>query len=241
MTLFRLFLKAAFRDWTTISWSLIFPLVVTGVTVSIVDEATNRARFLGTVILLSLVFFSASGTAFVVLSHRARGVYKLVRLSPTSTLQFVAIFGAARICVAMLSGLIVGVASVAALGVPLSMRAVLLTLPVAVGVVVAFTFVGILIGNLGKNEGQVAAINNLVSLPLLGLSTCFFSRSTLPDWLLPVVDGLPFEHALAALRAAIAADTALWLQQLPWLLVLGVLSLIASVATFRWEPGEAIG
>ncbi len=236
---FLAFVRGALRDRTTLFWSLAFPLVMATVLGFVFDSADAREGLLGGVAFVSAVFFSTSGTAFTVLGQRNRGVYKLVRLTPTTTLRFVGTLALARGVVSVGCAAFVLLVCAAILRVPLEVPGVLLTLPALAAVVVAFTFLGFIIGNLANNEAQAAAINNLVTLPVLLMTSTFLPIGRGPAWVQTLVQALPFEHALAMVRGALAGAAGTALREATWLLALGLLGLAAAVWTFRWDPYAA--
>ena len=129
--------------------------------------------------------------AFDVLGQRNRGVYKLLRITPVRTPVFIVRLALARSIVALGCTLFVLAAGLFILGVPFSLAGLpMLFVVLALGMV-AFTFLGFIIGNLGNDESGVATLTNAVTLPLLFLTETFYS-----------LDGAPHLGTNAAGRAA---------------------------------------
>jgi ABC-2 type transport system permease protein len=105
---------------------------------------------------------------------------------------------------------------------------------------VAFSALGVIMGNLGDSEGAVSAWNNLVTFPLLFLTETFYSLETAPAWIQVVRDALPFNHYLTLTRhLAEGALAGAW----PYALItlgFGAVFLAGAILTFRWDSGQSL-
>jgi len=240
LIIWRALLKAALRDRISIGWALAFPmLLIVGMRVAFGD-ALDAPRLLSGTVAFSTVFFAVHGTGFDILGQRLRGVYKLLRASPYSVSHFiiwltlargaitvvaallVAAFGAGWLGLAITPGLLLGYGASAALGT------------------LAFTTLGVIMGNLGNTEGQVSAWNNIVTFPLLFLTETFYSLANAPGWLQVLRDILPFNHYLHLTLNLASGD--LVAAQSPALvtLVYAIGFLLLAVLTFRWDPTQPL-
>jgi ABC-2 type transport system permease protein len=234
--IFSALLRGALRDKLTLFWSLVFPLLLTFGLGSAFTEEAYRASLLGSVTLMSAVFFASSGTTFTVLGQRNRGVYKLMRVTPFSTVKFIGVLTAARLVVSALCVSLVVSAAALMLGRAVTLFSLVLLLPVLLVTMVSFALLGFTFGNLANNEGQAAALGNLVNLPLLFLSSAFYPLESAPRWLQKLSNVLPFEGFLQATRAAFSEDQGSMLRALPPMLGFALLCLLAAIFTFRWDP-----
>jgi ABC-2 type transport system permease protein len=229
-------LKGVLRDRISLGWSIVFPVLVM-IAVSIATgDAAYRLRLFAGVLAMSSIFFAVHGTAFEVSSQRNRGVYKLLRASPFSILAFVSVLTLARGLITLASTIIVGIAGTFILDVSLTVASILLTLVLLVIGILAFSFLGFIVGNVGNSEAQVASLNNFITFPLLFLSETFYSFERLPIWLTVLRDVLPFNYFVTALRFCLEGS---FTQSLfPTFIVLGFGFLFCTIAvvSFRWDP-----
>ncbi len=237
----RSLLKGATRDMISLGWAVFFPIaLIVGMRLGLGDALDARRLLAGTV-AFSTIFFSVHGTAFDILAQRARGVYKLLRASPYPVAMFVVWLSLARGLVAVVAAGSVAVFGNWWLGAGLS-GASLLFLGASAGLgTLVFTALGIVMGNLGDNEGQVSAWNNLVTFPLLFLTETFYSLANAPAWLQLLRDVLPFNHFLHVTLAMALGEPvdAVWVSAL---IVLGYggVFLVLAILTFRWDPAQPL-
>jgi ABC-2 type transport system permease protein len=231
--------RGALRDRISLFWSVAFPLVLLGVLDAFFADPLYRARLLIGLLAISTMFFALSGTAFEVVAQRARGIYKLLRVTPMRTSLFVADLALARTLVALLSA-----ALVAAVGFAIDRPAVdavrlALLLPVLLLGAVCFTFLGVFVGNLARQEAQASMLGNLVTLPMVFTSDAFYSLAHAPASVRAIGAALPFSHLLDDLAAALRGDATGLV--VPCLLLAGycLLALALATITFRWDPHAA--
>lgn len=237
----RSLLKGATRDWISLGWAVFFPIVlIVGMRLGLGDALDARRLLVGTV-AFSTIFFAVHGTAFDILAQRTRGVYKLLRASPYPVAVFVVWLSLARGLVAVAAAGIVAVFGNWWLGAGLTVTGLLL-LGASAGLgALVFTALGIVLGNLGNNEGQVSVWNNLVTFPLLFLTETFYSLASAPTWLQTLRDGLPFNHYLRLVLAAAVGEPvgAVWGSVLI-VAAYGCVFLALAVLTFRWDPAQPV-
>ena len=241
MTSFKLLLKLALRDRISLGWALLFPLGLMIAMNLFFDDPVYRTRLLAGLLAISSLFYIAYGMAFDVLGQRNRGVYKLLRITPVRTPVFIIRLALARSVVALGCTLFVLAAGLVILRVPFHVAGLpMLFVVLALGMV-AFTFLGFMIGNLGNEESGVATLTNVVTLPLLFLTETFYSLESAPVWVQVLRDALPFNHFLNAIRVCLEGNPSA--AALPLLIVLGygVLFLGLSTLTFRWDAAAPIG
>jgi ABC-2 type transport system permease protein len=236
---FRTLLRGALRDRLSLFYATLFPIaLLIGLGIAFPSPDYRRSLLAG-MLALSTLFFSNTGIAFESLAQRNRGVYKLLRATPYRTLAFVTNLTAARGVIALLSCALVALVGALIFGVPFTWQTALLLAPVLALGTLCFTFLGLTVGNLAQNEGQVAMLNNLVTLPMVFASEAFYSLSGAPDWLQLVSRGLPFGYVIDGVRAAMREDA--WGILGPCAIVASftALTLLLAVVTFRWDPDRA--
>ena len=228
-------LKSALRDRISLFWSVVFPVgLLIGLGV-VFDSPEYRGRLLAGTAAMGVFFWALFGIAFETLSHRNRGVYKLLRATPFLTVAFVLSMTIARALIALLSGAVVIATGAVAFGVDVGWRESLLMLPVLLSGTLCFTCLGFLAANLAGNEAQVSMVCNLFSLPMLFVSEAFYSLDKAPHWLQGLSRVLPFSHFVDALRLSLEGDASGIV--LPLLVLSGftALFLVLAVVTFRWD------
>ncbi len=241
MTSFKLLLKLALRDRISLGWALLFPLGLMIAMSLFFDDPLYRTRLLAGLLAISALFYIAYGMAFDVLGQRNRGVYKLLRITPVRTPIFIVRLALARSVVALGCTLAVLAAGLVILRVPFNIAGLpMLFVVLALGMV-AFTFLGFVIGNLGNEESGVATLTNVVTLPLLFLTETFYSLESAPLWIRMLRDALPFNHFLNAIRAPLEGHPSAAIVPLLVVLGYGVLFLGLSTLTFRWDAAAPVG
>ncbi len=112
----------------------------------------------------------------------------------------------------------------------------LLAAAVLLGTLV-FVTMGYLLAAVSRSQDAATAITQIVNLPMMMLSSSFFSLDAIPSFLKPVVDFIPLTYLADAFRQLMVAYPPLhplWLDFAAlggWLVVLTGLSL----RFFRWE------
>lgn len=234
-TALRILLKSALRDRISLFWSVVFPVgLLIGLGV-VFDSPEYRGRLLAGMAAMGVFFWALFGIAFENLSHRNRGVYKLLRATPFPTVAFVLSLTIARALVALLSGAVVVATGAIAFGVDVGWGESLLMLPVLLAGTFCFTGLGFLVANLAGNEAQVSMICNLFSLPMLFVSETFYSLDGSPRWLQELSRFLPFSHFVDAFRHSLEGDASGIVLPILILLAFAVLFLVLAVVTFRWD------
>lgn len=228
-------LKSAARDRLSLGWAIVFPLLLLiGLGIAFTSQ-TYRAQLLVGVLLISLVNFVFNGAPFEVLRQRNSGVYKLLRATLYSIPRFITALALARASVALVCLAAVMGVGLLFTGVQLAWSDVLTAFPVMLLGILCFSLLGIVVGNLANEDAQAAALNNVVTLPMLFLSEVFYSLQRAPAWIQALSEVLPFQNMLVLLRATLLHSGEAWLRPM---LVVGaytLLFLLLAVITFRWD------
>jgi len=243
MTILKTMLRGLSRDIHTLVWNIAFPVALLVGLGLYFNQTGYSYRVLGGVLTTNVLFGATIVTAFYVMSHRNRGVYKLLRATPFSTLSFItATTGARTVLMLAVSGCVLLVGAVL-LGTRLSLLSLLLVLAVLLVGTVCFTAIGFIAANLSRDESNVNMISNLIGFPMLFTSEAFYSLAHAPKWVVFIGNIQPFHYLVEAMRIAVfpgEAVSAIWL---PFGILAGftVVCVAIAVATFRWDsekPGS---
>ena len=236
-------LRGILRDVHTIVWNMVFPAAMLAGLGLYFNQPGYAEQLLGGVLTTNILFGSAIVTAFYVMSHRNRGVYKLLRAAPFSTLSFITAMTGARTLLALIVSSCVCALAVLLLGVRLSMTSLLLMLPVLLLGSVCFTAIGFIAANLSRDEGNVNMISNLIAFPMLFTSEAFYSLEHAPRWVQILGQLHPFHYLTEAMRIAINPEAGIS----PIWIPLGILALftagclVLAAVTFRWDSERPAG
>jgi ABC-2 type transport system permease protein len=235
-TIFRTFLVSGFRDGYLLFWSIAFPIgLLLGLGYYFDSQGYREQLLVGTV-SMSVLFGACITSAFFIMWHRNRGVYKLLRTTPVPTVQFVLAFSLARTVIMLLVSLVIWFTGAIVFGISLTWPAFLLVLTVLALGTLCFTCLSFFIANFARNEAQTSMISNLLSLPMVFTSEAFYSMQNAPQWIQVIGKLMPFSYFVEALRAAKQGEFMELFQPFLILLAFTVGILVVSVATFRWDP-----
>ncbi|MGG4393736.1 ABC transporter permease [Paenibacillus thiaminolyticus] len=241
ITIFRTLVFGIFRDIHTLFWTIAFPLALLAGLGIYLDDAAYTERLLAGVLTMNVLFGATMVTAFYVMAHRNRGIYKLLRATPFSIAAFIGAMTGARTALTLVVSCCIVTMAVLMLGVTLSVaNAGLMFLVLLVGTV-CFTAIGYIAANLSRDEGNVNMISNLMSFPMLFTSEAFFRLDGAPEWVRIIASLQPFHYFVKAMGAAIHASAASALVWEPLAILAGftVLCMTIAILTFRWDAEQA--
>ncbi|MGZ9586554.1 ABC transporter permease [Paenibacillus marinisediminis] len=237
LTVLTTLLRGIIRDIHTIVWNIAFPIAMLVGLGLYFDNPDYSNRLLSGVLTTNLLFSATMVTAFYVMSHRNRGIFKLLRVTPFSTLSFITAMTGARTVLALLVSVCVIVTGVVFLDIQLEPISLLLMLIVLLIGTICFTSLGFIAANLSRDESNVNMISNLMSFPLLFTSEAFYSLEHAPQWIRVIGELQPFYYLVKAMGIAVnpaGSISDIWLP-------LGILSLftvallVIAALTFRWD------
>lgn len=233
--IFGLTFKAALRDPYLLFWSILLPVggcILLGVFIKVPEYP---ARILTGMMAVSVLFFALVTVAFYTLAQRRRGVYNLLRVTPSPLWQYISAVSGAWTVVSVLCSLLVLAIGGLVFGITISAASVLLLLPILLAATIGYVFLSFLVSSLSKNEGHVNIISNLIILPLMFCSDAFYSLEQAPNALKIISRFNPFQWFINGLRSALAADITGWLVDLGLLAVLLLVALGLAIRTFRFS------
>ncbi|KOR76121.1 ABC transporter permease [Paenibacillus solani] len=235
-------LRSMLRDIHTLVWNILFPMAMLIGLGLYFNDAAYSYRLLGGVLTTNILFGATMVTAFNVMAHRNRGIYKLLRATPFRTVSFIAAMTGARTVLALLVSACVILMSLFLLGVKLSLTGLGLMMLVLLIGTVCFTALGFLAANLSRDENNVNMISNLMSFPLLLTSEAFYSLEHAPNWIVTLGHLQPFHYLVDAMAIAMHPQSNVSSIWMPLLILAGFTILILGAAawTFRWDAEQPV-
>lgn len=237
ITVFTTMLRGMMRDMHTLFWTIAFPIVLLIGLGLYLQQPAYPEKLLSGVLTMNVLFGSTMVTAFNVMSHRNRGVYKLLRATPFRISAFVAAMTGARTALSLIVSAAIIATGKLMLGISLRPLNLVLMLIVLLVGTVCFTALGFVAANLSKDESNVNMISNLISFPLLFTSEAFYSLQQAPEWVKIFGSLQPFHYLVKAMNLALAQAGSLADFGFSLLTLAGftVICLGAAVLTFRWD------
>jgi ABC-2 type transport system permease protein len=243
LTLTRASFHAYTRDMTSLFFTFAFPLAFLALFGAMYSgeslEGKPYVQYVASGVLSWGVANAAVfGTAFTLMQWRRDDVLRLIRLTPT---PLTAVLGSRLLITLGIAAcqvaLFVGVAMLPVFGLQPASTWPLLV-PTLVCGVTAFLAVGGLIGTFADTPEAVAAVSNLVMVPMAFLSGAFIPLASMPDYIQDVSRLLPLRYLNEAAMAALIGDDAPATVAACCLVLIGfaaVLSLLL-LRVFRWSP-----
>lgn len=197
-------LKRFIRDRTRLVSSVITPilwLVIfgTGLGFSLEFTGFDYTQFLLPGIIAQTLLFTSIFLGISVIWDRQFGFMKEIMVSPISRAS---IFAGKMLGVgtaAIIQGAIVILLGVI-IGVPLTLQAVTLVLPLMIIITVGLTCIGLVIASLMSSLESFGTIVTFVNLPMFFLSGALFPVTNLPSWMRWAFYINPLTYGVDALR-----------------------------------------
>lgn len=236
--------RASVRDGTTVFFTFAFPVVFLLVFGTIFRgedvDGTQRSyiEYIAPGVLSWGVANAAVfGVAFTLMQWRDSDVLRLIRMSPTPLSTVLA----SRFAVAEVTGLIqsilfVGVALLPFFGLSLA-PSWPQALPVLVLGIAAFFALGVVIGSRADTPEAVAAVSNVIMLPMAFLAGSFLPLDLMPEWLQSLSRLLPLRYLNDGVSLALTGDGSLARLAVDCaaLAAFGAAFGLAAVKAFRWS------
>jgi ABC-2 type transport system permease protein len=245
--------KAFWRNPAAAFFTFAFPLMFLVIFTTLFGNDTRQVFgqeigvatfYIAAIAAFSVITACYTNIAISVVFLRDQGVLKRVRGTPLPSWAY--LFG--RIVHAMLVTLLL-VAIVTAFGalfynaeVPTrTLPAFLLALGVGAA---AFTTLGLFVSGIVPNADAAPAVVNAIILPLLFLGDVFIPLNDVPKWIDVFSNIFPVRHLSNALQAAYFAPGDVspfrWGDLLN-VAVWGIVGLLLTLKTFKWEPKHGTG
>ena len=234
--------RAYVRDKSSLFFTFAFPLAFLLLFGAIYQDQTLAGRpyvqyVASGVLSWGVANAAVFGTAFTLMQWRRDDLLRLVRLTPTRVLSVLAARLLITLAIAACQvGLFLGVAMLPAFGLRLADTWPVLV-PVIVCGVAAFLVVGGLIGTFAETPEAVAAVSNLLMVPMAFLSGAFIPLESMPGWLQDLSRVLPLRYMNEAVLAAMNGEDAYATAATACAVLLGFGLVLAVVLlrVFRWS------
>ena len=202
-------------------------------------ESPPLARHLGQLLTITALSGACFAMPAWLVSDRERGVWRQYRLTPApEAVHLLAVLGASY--VQLLSAGALQIVGAAFIGTPLPSHPVHLWLAFTL-TCGAFLGIGLLITMVGNSVPAAQALGQAVFLPMLILGGVAVPLERLPAWVQAIASALPGRYAVDAIEGALAGNgLARLAPEAAALAIMTVASGLASLAIFRWEPGQHI-
>lgn len=233
--LFRSMVITSLRDKITLFYSLLLPIALIIGLGMFFDEPLQRLNIVSGITAVSTLFWGMQGIAFQIHLQRSRGVYKLLKLTPMPLLSFITVLVLARTIIGVVIHVVIWLFGIILFGLQLSFILVILTLLWFTLGTICFTSIGVVLGNLARNEAQINMFSNFAQIPMIFMSEVFYSLQAAPAWVAAVGKLLPFEHYVNLMKDAHTLVGTLNGVALMVLVLYTVLALLVAVLTFRWD------
>ncbi|CAM3421703.1 ABC transporter permease [Marinicrinis lubricantis] len=237
----RTMLVGMLRESHTVILTILFPVAMLIGLGLYFDNPDYSERLVVGVLALNVLFGASMVTAFHVMAHRNRGIYKLLRVTPFSTAAFICSMTCARAVLTLLVSCCVLLTGAFVFNVTVSLTSIALLLFILLVGTICFTAIGFIAANLSKDESNVNMISNLICFPMLFTSEAFYSMKNAPDGLQAFAHMQPFYYLVKAMSAAVSSHGSpldLWSPATALAGFAGLCLILASV-TFRWDPVES--
>ncbi|RSK29002.1 ABC transporter permease [Bacillus sp. HMF5848] len=240
MIIFKSMVMTSLRDKISLFYALLFPVgLMIGLGIFF-DQEMMQVKTICGVTAISTLFWGMQGISFQVYSQRSKGVYKLLKLTPMSTVSFVFIMTLARTVIGVALNMVVWLIGMFYFHIQVTYTSILATFVLVTVGTLCFTSMGFFIANLANNEGQINIFSNLIQLPMIFMSETFYSLQSTPSWISTVGNLLPFEYYVKGLITSINAydqNTFLLGMLVPMLYMIMMVMLAA--ITFKWEERQS--
>lgn len=188
------------------------------------------------ILAMMIMTNNLNGVSGQIASWRERGVLRRMQSTPLKASTFIAAQITARLVMNTAQALIVLLVGALIFGTQVNGSWWLLILFIVMGTL-TFMSIGFIIAGVAKTPESAGPISGLVSFPLMFLGGVFFSVSSMPEFLQPIVKSIPITQLSTALRQIMnvgAGVADLWQEGL-MLAIWLVVAFIVATFTFKWE------
>ncbi len=234
------------RNRSGVFFTFVFPvmlLVLLGLALGRGDGGPERLEFVATgVIAMGVASVAFQALAIAVAYHRDMGILKTLVATPLSPGGLVAAKVLSVGIVTLLEVAVLVVVAVVVLGIalPAQLPALLAAVVVGIGSMAAL---GMAVATRIPSGEAAPALTNAIYLPLVFISGVFFPIDGLPRAIEAVGTALPLHHLVELVRASYLGGTPAlgWGMHHAILVAWTVAGIAVAVGGFRWEPRYASG
>ncbi len=183
----------------------------------------------------SILFYALVTTAYAIMAHRRRGVYNLLRVTPMKLWQYIVSLSGAWTLIAVISGAVVMAVCSVIFAQTVSIRSVLLMLPILFLAAMGFVLLSFFISSLAKNEGQMSMITNILLMPMLFCSNAFYALDKAPSFIQIATKFNPFQWFVDGIRNALSLNATGYIFDIGLLILFFIIALALALKTFKYS------
>jgi ABC-2 type transport system permease protein len=235
LDIFKVLFISSLRDKMTIFWSVLLPVILLIILGVINENPAYREQLLAAVVAMGILFNGLWGISFDVILNRNNGIFKVLRITPLKTFQFIFLSAFSKVIVSIMISYITLLVGILFFKIEFSVLGMVVLLPIFTIGVLGFMFLGFFVGNIAKKETQVSMIANIIGMPLLFLSNSFYHISENQKIVSFLLKINPFEYFINTVQETVGGDFQSLFQTTGILTALVIVSFTLAVLTFKWE------
>lgn len=232
-TIFFLTIKSAIRDLYLLVWSLLIPVGCIFFTGIFIKEDIYTQRISIGIVVSSIIFYSFSTTAYMIMSQRKRGVYNLLKVTPMKLWEYVYSLSSAWVLISIFCGILIFSICTVVFDIKISFIAFIALLPILIIGAAGYIFFAFFISSITKNEAHMSMITNLITFPLLLCSDAFYSFENVSPIFLVIKNSNPVQWFLNGINAALDLNIRTSLINIGLLLLFLLVMSALSIKTFH--------
>jgi len=236
--LFRAMLVTSLRDKITLFYSLLLPVVLMFGLGMYFNEPAQQLRIVCGITAVSTLFWGMQGIAFQIHWQRSKGVYKLLMLTPMPLITFIIVMIMARTVIGVAINSVIWLVGMISFRLEFTVLVAVLTFLIIILGTLCFTGIGFVLANMARNEAHINMLSNLQQMPMIFMSSAFYSLSGAPQWVSVVGKAFPFEHYVQLLTNVHLTKSTVSMITLIVLILYIAISVFVSSVTFRWDTNS---
>jgi ABC-2 type transport system permease protein len=222
----------------------LFPPLLFVLLASVFGDGTENGRPIDSYLVAGLIGYAVANTALgglaiTLVIRRESGILKRLRSTPLPASAYLAAVLASNVFVVALQSLTVVALGVGLVGADTPADAPSFVVALLVGAV-SFAGLGLAAASLIRSSEAVAAVVNVIILPMSFLSGAFGGADNLPRLLDVVASVLPLKYLIELVLATYVDGDGFWEHPgaIAMLLLWGTAGYAVAHARFGWEPRE---
>ena len=235
ITLFRIELKLNIRDFSGVLFGVIIPIGLMFLLGTLYKDASRIQESVPAVITIGICATGLMGIPITLSSYREKKLLRRFQVTPTSPLLLLMVQFAANFVTALISS--VGVIILAVLMFEYKLEGNIISfLILYVLILFSIYSLGILIASISKSVSMSNLLCSLIYFPMFFLSGATVPFEFMPKGLQVVAQVMPLTHGIKILKGiSLGHSMKDYFLPITILLLLGVLCMIVSVMTFKYD------
>ena len=222
----------------------LFPPLLFLLLASVFGDGTRDGIPASTYLIAGLIAYAVANTALgglaiVLVIRREYGILKRLRSTPLPAPLYLAVTLLSNLLVVVLQSLVVVALGLSLFDAELAENWLALGMALVLGAA-SFAGLGLAIAALVRSGEAIAAVVNMIILPMAFLSGSFGPADDLPEFLRVLRDVLPLHYLLELVLGAYVDGEAVWEHPtaIAVLVVWGAAGYVVARRRFGWEPRE---